>query len=231
MENWTAVTDESSGQTYYFNTVTNETSWDVPIEYLDLSAPAESVTETAVSQWEVVYDEASDSSYYYNATTGETSWEQPADYFDPAVYAGGGAQEGLEQAASADAFTADADYATVIERTSDWEIVFDEASGTSYYYNATTGETSWEQPADYVDNATTATGAATYTDENSAYYTEENVASINSTTAAAGEWEEVYDETSNSSYYYNATTGETSWENPNPANGSSDYYELGKSTN
>jgi hypothetical protein len=35
----------------------------------------------------------------------------------------------------------------VAEKSSDWEVIDDEASGKPYYLNSKTGETTWECPA------------------------------------------------------------------------------------
>ncbi len=66
MDLWVAVVDEASGQTYYFNEATQETSWDMP-------AP------TLPAGWEALTDEASGATYYFNSSTEETTWTLPAE--------------------------------------------------------------------------------------------------------------------------------------------------------
>lgn len=70
---------------------------------------------------------------------------------------------------------------------SDWAEATDPASGRTYYYNATTGETSWEVPEGYVPK---------------------------SASADPGDWQELSDPTSGKPYYYNAKTGVTQWDKP-----------------
>lgn len=74
---WIAV-DDGTGQTYYYNPATGETSWDLPVIETALLAPDTSGSFTTQSNWHQAADE-SGQVYYYNAATGETSWEPPAD--------------------------------------------------------------------------------------------------------------------------------------------------------
>lgn len=62
-EHWVEAVDPSSGQTYYYNSVTNETSWEIP---------------TALPEnWVEATDPTSGQVYYYNHVTQETSWDKP----------------------------------------------------------------------------------------------------------------------------------------------------------
>jgi hypothetical protein len=68
---WEAVKDESSGRTYYFNSATNETSWEVPPGFF---SPGEGPLP---ANWSGVVDEATGSLYYFNSASNETSWTRP----------------------------------------------------------------------------------------------------------------------------------------------------------
>jgi hypothetical protein len=68
MSDWQQVVDPSSGQTYYYNPVTQETSWDDP----------NAVVSDAGAAWQEVVDPTSGEKYYYNSVTQETSWDRPA---------------------------------------------------------------------------------------------------------------------------------------------------------
>lgn len=133
---------------------------------------------------------------------------------------------------------------------SDWAEVYDESSNKYYYYNATTGETSWDQPADYaapVEAAAASSGngdwVAVFDESSNKYYYHNPVTgevqwdppagfsheaadagaatSVEDTASTAvavsglpAGWAEIYDESSQSTYYYNAETGETAWDMP-----------------
>ncbi|RLV91628.1 Actin-related protein 2/3 complex subunit 4 [Spathaspora sp. JA1] len=65
MSDWEKVTSED-GQTYYYNSKTNETSWTLP----------EQEVATTTSDWQE-YTTDDGKTYYYNESTGETTWEKP----------------------------------------------------------------------------------------------------------------------------------------------------------
>ena len=59
--------DESTGGKYYYNSVTQETSWTNP--NLSADDPA---------AWQEAVDESSGQTYYYNCVSQVTSWDRPA---------------------------------------------------------------------------------------------------------------------------------------------------------
>jgi hypothetical protein len=89
---WTAVKDPDSGDTYYYNTATGETTWDKP-EGVDAGVPSPAAAQTpaapqspqkpvVASGWKAVFDAESNSYYYHNAATGETTWDKPEGFVD-----------------------------------------------------------------------------------------------------------------------------------------------------
>jgi hypothetical protein len=70
-ENWVEAVDPSSGQTYYYNAATNETSWEKPAAALSSGGVA------LAANWVETMDPNSGQVYYYNSFTHETSWEKP----------------------------------------------------------------------------------------------------------------------------------------------------------
>ena len=85
---WVEFTDEGSGQRYFANEATGETSWTPPASELPTAAPRRNDAEASVvtvkveaalpAGWVETTDEGSGQSYYANEATGETSWTLPA---------------------------------------------------------------------------------------------------------------------------------------------------------
>jgi len=134
---WVETTDPTSGQTYYFNSKTNETSWEKP------TSTGESTPEqdaNGESDWSETVDASSGQSYYYNHKTGETSWEKPP---------------GMTEATTADAEDENGQIQDI-----EWVETTDPSSGNTYYYNSMTGETSWERPAALKEKASPSESSA-----------------------------------------------------------------------
>ncbi|XP_067869313.1 rho GTPase-activating protein 27-like isoform X2 [Heterodontus francisci] len=82
LEEWETHTDQATGQPFYYNVVTGETTWDSPFDSLDGKEPRSprsrsSSTSYTFVGWESHLDEVSGQPYYYNPVTGETTWEPP----------------------------------------------------------------------------------------------------------------------------------------------------------
>ncbi|XP_075690693.1 rho GTPase-activating protein 27-like isoform X2 [Rhinoderma darwinii] len=84
IDDWETHTDKESGQLFYYNCVTGETTWDCPFDQAEetLQSP---VSPTSLSsllgevEWEKHFDESSAQFYFYNSVTGETSWDLPPE--------------------------------------------------------------------------------------------------------------------------------------------------------
>lgn len=72
---WTAYVDES-GNTFYYNDATGETSWSDPTSLATQVSSSDSAVEDDSSAWQVAYD-GDGNAYFYNSATGETSWTDP----------------------------------------------------------------------------------------------------------------------------------------------------------
>ena len=139
---WVETADPTSGQTYYFNSKTNETSWEKPNSYSTAAADAnngspstpsmeagQDATGGCESDWSETVDPTSGKAYYFNSKTGETSWEKPtAGEAEIANINTTGDNEPSQDAA-------------------EWVEATDISTGSTYYYNSGTGETSWERPS------------------------------------------------------------------------------------
>ena len=203
---WMPVEDEN-GQVYYFNSETNETSWDPPSgweEALKQTPPNQeefnAVATDGGGEWQEMLDESSGRSYFYNPATEETSWENP--YLKEQQHTVSNATDG----------------SATIDGASDWGLYTDE-SGTSYYYNSATEETSWEAPDGFegTSEAVDLSANVEYTGTNGMLVDADylDASGVGATvTAAASDWVEQWDEDSGMAFYFNTATNETQWEMP-----------------
>uniref|UniRef100_A0A3Q2Y714 Rho GTPase activating protein 27 n=1 Tax=Hippocampus comes TaxID=109280 RepID=A0A3Q2Y714_HIPCM len=99
---------------------------------------ADSLLHQDADGWEVHFDPESGQDYYYPPATGHTTWENP-------LYESSRDPEPLPPSPP----RSPTDFLSTASRpawTSDWEQLVDERSGCPYFYNAMSGETSWEPP-------------------------------------------------------------------------------------
>ncbi|OQR83591.1 hypothetical protein ACHHYP_14530 [Achlya hypogyna] len=72
-DDWLESVDAATGDVYYWNEKTNETSWTKPGAPIDVPYEASDLPEG----WQYVQDPATQTSYYWNVHTQETQWEKP----------------------------------------------------------------------------------------------------------------------------------------------------------
>jgi hypothetical protein len=141
---WFAVVDPQSGETYFANERTGETSWEKPRALLMLenephnskfqddtrlltNGPAQNDNELPPG-WFAAMDEQSGEEYYVNEQTGETTWDRPQNTNRTPLLSNQPASEDEDSMASG------------------WFAVVEPASGDIYYANEQTGATSWDKP-------------------------------------------------------------------------------------
>jgi hypothetical protein len=132
---WEESIDPASGYPLYTNSQTGAVQWEKPaISHLNpMNRAGHGRNETQLpSGW--AKDGEGNDKYYYNEDTGETTWDAP-----PGSVGGGSA--GIGEVAVDGVAAA----ATKEELPAGWGEDFD-AEGNMYWYNAASGETSWERP-------------------------------------------------------------------------------------
>jgi hypothetical protein len=242
-DDWVESTDPASGNKYYFNIVTEEVSWEIPESRSKSSEtneesdavsqenvePEAEITDDAIGNddeinvaqpedlpdgWEKVEDSSSGQIYYYNADSGETNWERPTVEKDERV------EESVEDDGNFDADAKNEAEDTDDSKSKDalplgWEELEDASTGEIYYYNAESGETSWESPtAEVGDAAGEGTDVIPDNGEESEGVDEDEGIDNDGIEHLPDGWKEVEDPSTGEIYFYNAESGETSWERP-----------------
>jgi len=77
---WSPVVDDESGQTFYWNKETDETTWEVPLrrEETKKVKKVKPKKPEGAGDWTTVLDDSGEY-FYWNERTGDTSWDEPAE--------------------------------------------------------------------------------------------------------------------------------------------------------
>lgn len=78
---WTQCTDASSGHPYYWNIVTKDVTWEMPIEYQRFLEQVAMNNPQSFRKWILCYTD-DNTPYYFNEVTREISWEKPDDFIE-----------------------------------------------------------------------------------------------------------------------------------------------------
>merc|ERR1712232_230761 len=210
---WTEHVDPQSGDVFYFNSTTGETSWTKPAPAMHVVATGVATAAAKTEEWTEHIDPQTSNIYYFNANTGESSWTKPA------LGEAGAAIKKDESPSTADEATA-------------WTEHIDPDTGGAFYYNAATGMTSWTKPdistpqrhtiaRDWTEHIDQASGDKFYfneaTGETSWTLPEESSYETVGQALASGscdDWTENIDPSSGNTFYYNVKTLESAWTKP-----------------
>lgn len=220
---WVECQDEQ-GNTYYYDSLTGNTSWEAPSSTTESNSNKESALVAATtttssssssSNWVECYDEQGNK-YYYDTITGASSWDPPtatstststdkrtstaSSSSSSSTSSDSGSQE---QAALVPLGSSDLSSTSTSATAASWVECYDD-QGNAYYYNAITGATQWDRPEGMVVTPSVSTSTVS----SSVSFGDGQVI-----VATEQEWTPLADEQGNT-YYYNAQTGETRWDDP-----------------
>jgi len=160
---WTSVPDPASGLFYYWNSQTNEVSWNKPT-VPEQKAPVPQTQSKALPEgWQSIVDPVSGYLYYWNKYTNEVTWEisEGSASNSPSVVpvAQQNTNELMPQGTLVDPSDLPDGWKSFKDSKSKavfywnvftseaWRAIFNEASGMFYYWNPATGETTFSVPA------------------------------------------------------------------------------------
>ncbi|KAL7526945.1 hypothetical protein ACHAXR_003196 [Thalassiosira sp. AJA248-18] len=220
-QNWIALEDPDTGEMYYANEATGESTWDRPAMPLPLIMPEEvqgdDNNNNAVDDgedglppdWVALEDADSGDTYYLNQVTMATTWDRPGGDEGGEVNDMAQTNENNNLPPADEGEPANEQHG---ELPPGWEAVFDESSGDYYYAHEVTGETQWERPefsreSDVIaaDDNNTNQGGPPDDGGNDIPADENNL---------PPGWFAAIDEDSGDQYYCNELTGETTWDPP-----------------
>ena len=144
---WQPTIDEESGDTYYYNTVTGESTWTKPSDF---------PSHTAV--WKKTFDPQYKQYYFFNSEDGTCSWTAP-DSVEPAsirlVCPSSPAAGSLVNEQEVVSLVRAQDFN---DRCMNWRRARDPTSNQIYYYHRRTGVVTWENPMTVLAQAAAGVG-------------------------------------------------------------------------
>lgn len=218
--------EDDTGNKYYHNEKTDETTWDRPPEFDQMATDGEDEKRAGLSSpkhgldeddgdgnqqdkddeeprragdW-LEHEDDEGNKYYHNEKTGETTWDRPEE-FDKLDSSGDAAAEPLSSPKHGlDESNNKEEEEGEPRRAGDW-LEHEDDEGRKYYHNLVTDEVTWERPEEFdkLDSGDDKAALA-------------SSAPIDGQPSKAGKWEKLIDPETGREYYYNGEV--TQWEEP-----------------
>ena len=218
----TALEDPDSGDTYYANEVTGETTWDRPESHQDYdegdNLEHENEQSNSSNTFTVQNEEESVSSSGHNNDDHNNSYNPQSLVSEEDDH---NESYNLEQASSTD-FNQSGQSSVEVDDDDEnlppgWYSAIDPDSNERYYCNDETGESQWERPEFPVTDETSQ-GSSQHGDNHDESYNDDEDDVDDDEEEATGElpegWEAILDPSTGDYYYYNWEDGTTTWDKP-----------------
>jgi len=204
---WVKYYDSEAGCEYYWNERTGVSTYDRPLGFSTVQDAFSSVRECTARPlahekpkewmgggWKKYFDPGEQYDYYYHGESGESTWERPP---------------GFETEADPFASVRSPANVSVHDKPKEkikggWSKYLDESTQFYYYYNHGTGESTFDRPVGFE------TEADPFKEVRAKIPTDEKVQEV----IGGGTWKKYLEEATDYFYYYNETTGESTYDRP-----------------
>ena len=224
VDDWEECIDDQ-GTHYYFNTITKRSQWIRPlfrqkhahprkgagfgdaVKELQGGMEGEDVRpKEKPSEWqEHLTDDDDERKYWWNSLTGKSSWVKP-NFYSEAEEKRIVAQEQRKKKKEREDLTEKL-------KITPWELCFTDVDDM-YYYNTKTGESAWELDVDKEVNFSKAEASMAKLQKTVNLDENIEIVAIGPDSNSSDSWEENIDVNSGESYWFNESTGESTWTNP-----------------
>jgi hypothetical protein len=228
-EGWEEMEDPSSGEVYYYNAKSGNTSWERPmVEETEIDLPESllddcedksceieqeydgsedcqetkngNINDSLPDGWIESEDPSSGEVYYYHIESEEVSWERPTIEVADTI------GHEMSEVIIFEPKTIDDDG----ELPEGWIESEDSSSGEVYYYHSESGDVSWERPTVGTTSRKESDALEGDTSQEIAFESK----SIDDVEELVDGWIKTEDPSTGEVYYYHAESDETSWERP-----------------
>lgn len=233
---WHMAKDPNSGKDYWYNEETKKSSWTDPttrgqtpdegihaaLENLasgSRAGDASPAAAAAAGDWQKLTDNSSGTPrvYYWCKKTGETRWDEPPTHKHVPSHRKAQVRDHMDRPITVKG-----------DDGGNWTKAKDEKSGKTYWYNEATGKSSWSDPHATAagDSAASALPKGDRASHRKNFRLNHRGSAIQVKDSSGDKWTMASDPASGRAYWYNLTTGASSWTDPHESNASYAQPEL-----